>query len=697
LRKYFYILIISILANNQEKEKKLLNRKEIETKIEALREKIRYHDYHYHVLDEPLIADSEYDQLMRELIHLEEKFPQLITFSSPTQRVGSKPLSGFESVTHTRPMLSLSNAFSSDELVAFDKRIKKLLPKAEIDYVVELKIDGLAVSLVYENGFFVRGATRGDGITGEDITSNLRTIKSIPLKLRGKNIPHILEVYGEVYMKKSDFKKLNSKRLQAGEKIFANPRNASAGSVRQLEPNITAQRPLDIFIYRANIPETYNFYRHVEVLDYLKQVGFKVNLNIKLCKNINEVISYCSEWINKKEILDYEIDGMVIKVNSLKLREELGYTTRSPRWAIAYKFPAQQATTKIKDIIVQVGSTGAITPVAEFVEQVPISGSMVKRATLHNEEEIRRKDIRIGDTVLIQKAGEVIPEVVKVIKEERTGKEKKFVMPTHCRVCGTKLVKPEGEVIFRCINPNCPDQVRGRIRHFASRDAMDIEGLGPAIIAQLVEKGLIKDISDLYFLKREDLISLERMAKKSADNLLDAIKKSKKKSLSNLIYGLEMRYVGVHTSEVITRHYSTLDKFKKADLEELIEIKEIGPKIAKSIINFFENEKNLDIIERLRDAGLNFGQEGKKISEGKRVQILAGKQFVLTGTLKDFTRDEAGRRIKELGGRVTGSVSKKTDYVVVGENPGSKYTTAKELRVSIINEQEFKKLIAIDK
>ncbi len=697
LRKYFYILIISILANNQEKEKKLLNRKEIETKIEELREKIRYHDYHYHVLDEPLIADSEYDQLMRELIHLEEKFPQLITFSSPTQRVGSKPLSGFESVTHTRPMLSLSNAFSSDELVAFDKRIKKLLPKAEIDYVVELKIDGLAVSLVYENGFFVRGATRGDGITGEDITSNLRTIKSIPLKLRGKRIPHNLEVYGEVYMKKSDFKKLNSKRLQAGEKIFANPRNASAGSVRQLEPNITAQRPLDIFIYRANIPETCNFYRHVEVLDYLKQVGFKVNLNIKLCKNINEVISYCSEWINKKEILDYEIDGMVIKVNSLKLREELGYTTRSPRWAIAYKFPAQQATTKIKDIIVQVGSTGAITPVAEFVEQVPISGSMVKRATLHNEEEIRRKDIRIGDTVLIQKAGEVIPEVVKVIKEERTGKEKKFVMPTHCRVCGTKLVKPEGEVIFRCINLNCPDQVRGRIRHFASRDAMDIEGLGPAIIAQLVKKGLIKDISDLYFLKREDLISLERMAKKSADNLLDAIKKSKEKSLSNLIYGLEMRYVGVHTSEVITRHYSTLDKFKKADLEELIEIKEIGPKIAKSIINFFENEKNLDIIERLRDAGLNFGQEEKKISEGKRVQILAGKQFVLTGTLKDFTRDEAGRRIKELGGGVTGSVSKKTDYVVVGENPGSKYTTAKELRVSIINEQEFKKFIEIDK
>jgi len=668
------------------------NYDDIVKKIEELREKIRYHNYRYYVLDDPTVSDAEYDRLMRDLIELEEKYPQYITSSSPTQRIGIEPVSGFTTVKHITSMLSLANAFSTEELQAFDQRIKKLIPQQKLEYVVELKIDGLAVALVYENGIFIRGATRGDGVNGEEITSNLRTVKSIPLKLFGENIPPRIEVYGEVYMKKSDFKKLNEERIKKGESLFANPRNAAAGSVRQLDPRITARRHLDTFIYRATFPEGNNSNVHMEVLNYLKNIGFKVNPHIKLFQDIGEVVSYCLQWIEKKEELDYEIDGMVIKVNSLRMREELGSTTRSPRWAIAYKFPAQQVTTRVQGIIVQVGRTGALTPVA-ILDPVRISGSVVQRATLHNEDEIRRKDIRIGDVVLIQKAGEIIPEVVKVIKEKRTGKETEFLMPTQCPVCGAKVFRPEGEVASRCNSLTCPAQIKERIRHFASRNAMDIEGLGPAIIDQLVEKGLIKDISDLYFLERDDLISLERMAEKSADNLLDAIEKSKKKSLPNLIYGLGIRYVGVHTAEVITRYYPTLDKFKKANLEKLIEINEIGPKIAESIILFFKEKESLAIIERVRSTGLNFGQEEEKIREEKEVQMLAGKQFVLTGTLKDFTRTQAKEIISELGGRVTGSVSKKTDYVVAGEDPGSKYQKAQELGVPIINGEEFKKII----
>lgn len=662
-------------------------------KIEELREKIRYHNYRYYVLDDPTVSDAEYDRLMRDLIELEEKYPRYITPYSPTQRVGIEPVSEFTTVKHITPMLSLANAFSTEELRAFNQRIKKIVPEQKLEYVVELKIDGLAVALVYENGIFVRGATRGDGVMGEEITSNLRTVKAIPLKLFSENIPPHIEVYGEVFMKKSDFKKLNKERIKNGESLFANPRNAAAGSVRQLDPRITAQRHLDTFIYRATFYEENKFNNHMEVLNYSKKIGFKVNSHIKLCQDIEEAISYCLQWIEKKEELDYEIDGMVVKVNSLRMREELGSTTRSPRWAIAYKFPAQQLTTKVQDIIVQVGRTGALTPVA-VLDPVRISGSVVQRATLHNEDEIRRKDVRIGDTVLVQKAGEVIPEVVKVIKEKRTGEEKKFVMPTQCPVCGAKVFRPEGEVVSRCNSLTCSAQIKERIRHFASRDAMDIEGLGPAIIDQLVEKELNRDISNLYFLKRDDLISLERMAEKSADNLLDAIEKSKRKSLAHLIYGLGIRYVGVHTSEVITKHFPTLDKFKKANLEELIEIDEIGPKIAESIIFFFKEKENLAIIERLRSAGLNFGQEEEKIREEKGTHILAGKQFVLTGALKDFTRTQAKKIIIELGGRVTDSVSKKTDYVVAGEEPGSKYQKAQELGVNIINEEEFKKLIS---
>ena len=561
--------------------------------------------------------------------------------------------------------------------------------------MVELKIDGLAVALVYENGIFVRGSTRGDGVIGEDITSNIRTIKSIPLKLLDENVPSRLETYGEIYMKKSDFKRLNEEKMKVEEKLFANPRNAAAGSVRQLDPRISAKRNLDSFIYRATFPEEHKFINHIEVLNYLKKIGFKVNSHIKLCEDMEEAINYCQEWIDKKDVLDYEIDGMVIKVNSLKMREELGATTRSPRWAIAYKFPAQQVTTKVRNIIIQVGRTGALTPVA-ILDPVKVSGSVVQRATLHNEDEIKKKDIRIGDTVLVQKAGEIIPEITKVMKERRTGKEKEFIMPDLCPVCGAKVFRVEGEAVSRCESLICPAQIKQRIRHFTSRDAMDIEGLGPAIVEQLVENELIRDFSDLYYLKHEDVVALDRMAQKSTDNLMKAIEKSKGKDLVHLLYGLGIRYVGIHTAEVMVKYYKNLDQYKNIELEELVKINEVGPKIAESIIFFFSQKENVEIIEKLRKAGLNFGtnEEEEKIKDSK-TQRLQEKQFVLTGVLKDFTRTQAKEIISKLGGRVTGSVSKKTDYVVSGENPGSKYQKARELGITIINEEEFKGIAGI--
>ena len=672
------------------------NLKEIEKKIEELRQKIRYHNYRYYVLDDPLVLDIEYDQLMKELEEWEMKYPQYITPTSPTQRVGVEPVAGFAPVKHIAPLLSLANSFSSEELRAFDQRIKKIIPQQKLEYVVELKIDGLAVALVYENGIFVRGSTRGDGVIGEDITSNIRTIKSIPLKLLDENVPSRLETYGELYMKKSDFKRLNEEKMKVEEKLFANPRNAAAGSVRQLDPRISAKRNLDSFIYRATFPEEHKFINHIEVLNYLKKIGFKVNSHIKLCEDMEEAINYCQEWIDKKDVLDYEIDGMVIKVNSLKMREELGATTRSPRWAIAYKFPAQQVTTKVRNIIIQVGRTGALTPVA-ILDPVKVSGSVVQRATLHNEDEIKKKDIRIGDTVLVQKAGEIIPEITKVMKERRTGKEKEFIMPDLCPVCGAKVFRVEGEAVSRCESLICPAQIKQRIRHFTSRDAMDIEGLGPAIVEQLVENELIRDFSDLYYLKHEDVVALDRMAQKSTDNLMKAIEKSKGKDLVHLLYGLGIRYVGIHTAEVMVKYYKNLDQYKNIELEELVKINEVGPKIAESIIFFFSQKENVEIIEKLRKAGLNFGtnEEEEKIEDSK-TRKLQGKQFVLTGTLKNFTRNQAKEMISKFGGRVTGSVSKKTDYVVSGENPGSKYQKARELGITIINEEEFKGIAGIE-
>jgi len=665
------------------------NREKIKKEIDELRKIIRKHNYHYYVLDKPTISDNEYDNLMKRLMTLEGKYPELIIPDSPTQRVGAKPLEEFKAARHLVPMLSLANAFDDQDLIDFDQRIRKNYPQDTFDYVVELKIDGLAIALVYENGVLQRGATRGDGFTGEDVTQNLRTINSIPLKLMNfENLSDTIEVYGEVYMDKDNFKRLNDERIKRGENLFANPRNAAAGSVRQLDPAITAKRKLDTFVYRATFPEGDRFNTHMEVLNFLRSAGFKVNPHIKECNDINEAIAYCKSWLNKKNSLEYEIDGMVIKVNQLRLRQTLGSTSKSPRWAIAYKFPAEQMTTIIKNIIVGVGRTGALTPVA-ILKPVVISGSKVQRATLHNEDEIRRKDIRVGDTVLIQKAGEVIPEVIKVVKEKRTGREKTFKMPDKCPICGSKVVKPEGEVVSRCNNISCPAQVKGRIKHFVSRQAMDIDGLGLAIIEQLVDKKKIKDFADLYYLKKEDLVELERMAEKSSDNLIKAIEASKDRPLSNLIYALGIRFVGSYASKLLAKRISNLLDLKDLSKEDLINIEEIGPKIAESIVLFFKKTENINIIKKLKDAGVNFTSKEGDLQK----RSLNNLQFVLTGSLENYTRKEAKSRIEELGGRVTGSVTKNTDYLVAGRKPGQKYQMAKKMNVKIINENDFRRML----
>jgi DNA ligase (NAD+) len=664
------------------------NHEGIEKEIDELREAIRKNNYYYYVLDKPIISDYEYDRLMNRLIALEKEYPDKVTPDSPTQRVGAKPLEEFNTARHLVPMLSLSNAFSDQELLDFDQRIKKIISKQSFDYVVELKIDGLAIALVYEDNILKRGATRGDGLVGEDITQNVRTINSIPLRLRNNIKIGIIEVYGEVYMKKESFKKLNEERLKKGENVFANPRNAAAGSVRQLDSTITAKRQLDTFIYRATFPEGHHFSTHLEVLEFLKNAGFKINPNIKPCHDIYEAIDFCQSWKNKKNKLNYEIDGMVIKVNQLALREKMGSTSKSPRWAMAYKFPAEQMTTVIQDIIVGVGRTGALTPVA-ILNPITISGSKVQRATLHNEDEIRRKDIRVGDTVLIQKAGEVIPEIVKVIKEKRTGKEKKFQMPDKCPVCGSRIVKIDDEVVSRCNNISCPAQIKERIKHFVSRQAMDIDGLGSALIEQLVDKKIIKDFADLYYLKKEDLIKLDRMADKSSDNIIKAIKKSKERPLSNLIYALGIRYVGNYASKLLAQSIDKLLDLSKMTWEELVNMKELGPKIAESIVLFFQKKENIEIIKKLEDAGVTFTSQEKSSEK----QTLKEAQFVLTGSLENFTREEARDKIEQLGGRVTGNVTKKTDYVVVGKEPGQKYQKAKKMNVKIIEEQDFIKML----
>jgi len=668
------------------------DRAEATERIEVLRKNIRYYDRKYYVDDNPEISDYEYDQLMKELEELEAQYPDLITSDSPTQRVGGEPAEEFANVEHRVAMLSLDNTYSSDELLEFDNRIRKLIPSQDIEYVVELKLDGLGVALLYENGKLVRGATRGDGEMGEDVTANLKTIKSIPLVLEdiGQKLSS-LEVRGEVYIQKSAFQELNRQREDDGETVFANPRNASAGSVRLLDPRITASRPLDIFLYTISYVNGASFSTHWESLQALKDMGFKTNPNSKKFVTINEVVDYCKEWAEKRDELDYEIDGMVVKVNSLDQQVELGFTTKSPRWAISYKFPARQATSKIDDIIIQVGRTGSLTPVA-VLSPTKLSGIIITRATLHNEDEIRRKDIKIGDTVLIERAGDVIPAVVEVIRDKRTGQEREFQMPDKCPVCESEVFRPEGEAVLRCMNSACPAQVKEHLHHFASRDAMNIDGLGPAIIDQLVEKNLVRTIADLYFLKKEDLIALERMGEKSAQNLLDAIEGSKVNNLARLIFALGIRHVGIRAAEILAEQYQSINTLSNAKVEEFQTIYEIGPKVAESIAQFFQQEGNRQMLNRLQEASVRMSEEAPT-EAGE--QPLKGKTFVLTGALKKRTRDEASEKIKKVGGKVASSVSSKTDYVVVGESPGSKFDKAKKLGITILNEDEFENLIFV--
>jgi DNA ligase (NAD+) len=665
---------------------------DIASKIEKLREEIRHHNYRYYVLDDPVISDAAYDRLMRELEELEKKYPQYQSPDSPTQRVGVRPLEKFNTVAHTVPMLSLSNVLEEEELRDFDRRVKKFLnTSADIEYVAEPKLDGLAVEIIYENARLTQGSTRGDGFVGEDVTQNIKTIKAIPLVLRREQkemLPARLAARGEVIMKIADFKILNKSKEKEGEPLFANPRNAAAGSLRQLDPKITASRRLDIYFYGSGEVEGISFSSHWEILQSFKKWGLKVNNKSRVFDKIEDVVRYHKELEEEREKLPYEIDGIVLKVNSLELQRKLGEVSRSPRWATAYKFTARQEITKIINIEPSVGRTGIITPIA-IMEPVNISGVTVSRATLHNADEMLKKDIRIGDTVLVERAGDVIPAVIKVIKEERTGKEKIFKMPEKCPVCGAKVVRLEGEAAHRCVGLSCPAKLKGTILHFASKRAMDIDGLGTKIVDQLVDTGLVENVADLYNLKLEELANLERMAEKSAQNILDAINASKKRGLARLLYGLGILLVGEHLARILAEKYPSLDDLIKATEGELEEIDEIGPKVAASITSFFAEKENLHVLERLKKAGLQTTEEVERKGE-----LFKGKTLVFTGTLSTFTRSEAERIVEKLGGNASSSVSSKTDFVVVGENPGSKLDKAKELGIKVLTEKEFQKMIS---
>ncbi len=667
-----------------------MSKSQAEKEIEHLRAEIRHHDHLYYVLNKPVISDQEYDRLYEKLKKLEAAHPELVTEDSPTRRVGGEPTKGFPAVKHLVPMMSMDNTYSADEMRSFDERVKKSLKKKTVEYVVELKFDGVSISLLYEKGKFVRGATRGDGLEGDDISRNLKTIRSIPLVFfeEAGEVPRSIEVRGEAYMTKKGFEELNRKKEKAGEELFANPRNAAAGSLKLLDPKEVAKRHLDLYIWGTGHSEGLKLKTHMEVLEYLKKAGFRVNPHYKLCGDIEEVIEYCNSWEGKKEKLEFEIDGMVLKVNDLADRETLGATSKSPRWAIAYKFPAEKALTQVEDITVQVGRTGAITPVA-ILKPVHLSGTTVSRATLHNFDEIERLDVRIGDKVYVEKSGEIIPKILSVAKDKRTGKERKFPTPAKCPACGSKLLNVPEEVAIRCENAGCPAQIKERLLHFASRDAMDIEGMGDALVNQIVDKKLVNDYGDIYYLKFEDVKTLERMAEKSGRNLIDAIEKSKSNELNRLIYALGIRHVGEHAAWVLAGHFGSIEKLKDASVEKLTTTPEIGPVMAESIYNFFRNKENLKILKKLKDARLKMSQPVR--SEGQA--RLAGKTIVITGTLKSFTRNEAEETVRRLGGNAASSVSKSTDFLVVGEEPGSKLDKAKTLGVRIIKEEEFKKMV----
>ena len=662
---------------------------DVKKRVERLCEEIEYHNHRYYVLDQPEISDAEYDRLMRELEKLEDQYPELRTLNSPTQRVGAPPLEAFEIVRHSLPMLSLANAFDEREARDFDKRVKKFLgTSTDVVYVTEPKLDGLAAELVYESGHFVVGSTRGDGVNGENITQNLRTIKTIPLQLirKGIPVPERLEVRGEVIMQIDKFKALNRKREEMEEPVFANPRNAAAGSVRQLDSKITVERPLEIYCYGLGEVRGYRFKTHWEILQTLPQWGLRTNPHVRRCRNIDEVLTYHEEMNEKRETLPYEIDGIVMKVDDIDLQVRLGEISRSPRWALAFKFQPKQETTKILDIIAQVGRTGALTPVA-MMQPVNVGGVEVSRATLHNQDEIDKKDVRIGDTVIIQRAGDVIPEVVEVITSKRTGAEKKFRIPSKCPVCGSEVIREE--VIHRCIGLDCPAQLKGRIKHFASKRAMDIDGLGVKLIGQLVDKGLVNDVADIYDITKDQLIALERMAEKSAQNIIDAIDASKEKPLSKFLYALGIRHVGEHISDVLAHRFSRLDDFPALSEDDLMKAEEVGPEVAASVARFFRDKKNRESIERLKKAGVKVIEPRVK-ARGK----LADKVFVFTGTLHSYGREEARSLVEKLGAKTVSIVSKKVDFVVAGEDPGSKFDKAKGLGVTILTEEEFKKRVS---
>jgi DNA ligase (NAD+) len=658
--------------------------------IDRIREEINYHNYRYYVLDSPVVSDQEYDRLMRRLEELEKTYPDLVTPDSPTRKVGAPPLEEFGTVTHSVPMLSLQNALSSDELVDFDKRTKKLLGDRGFGYVAEPKIDGLGVEVVYRDGTYTQGSTRGDGYTGEDVTENLRTIRSLPLRLISSDgaPPALLEVRGEVYMAKSDFSKLNRRREAEGEPTFANPRNAAAGSVRQLDSSVTASRRLNIFIYAMGRIEGVEFKTHWEMLQAFKSWGLRVNPEIETCRSIEDAVSFHQGLEARRNSLDYEIDGVVLKVDDLALQNELGQISRSPRWAIAYKFQPEQATTVIEDIIVQVGRTGALTPVA-VMKPVRIGGVEVKRATLHNQDEIDRKDVRIGDTVVVQRAGDVIPEVVTVVAEKRSSGAKPFKIPGTCPVCGSDVYKDPDEAVSRCTNVTCPAIVKQSIKHFASKSAMDIDGLGSKLVDLLVDVGLVHTFADLYRLTKDDLVDLERLADKSAENLIGALQKSRATTLARLIYALGIRHVGYHVAQVLADNFASVAELERADQVRLTSIKEIGPKVAESIRTFFSLKQNRSAVEDLLSQGVHYEAPGKR--HGAKLE---GKVFVFTGSLKRFKRSEAKQTVESLGGRVASGVSKKVDYVVVGEDPGSKLEEAKQLGIETIDEQEFEEIVS---
>ena len=670
---------------------KVADRKNAQSLTDELKEELNKHNYYYYIKDAPIISDADYDRLMKNLQILEGKFPELITDDSPTQRIGATLEGGFKTVEHGEKMLSLQDAFDYDELKDFLERVYKDLglPENEVEFVCELKIDGSAVALVYEDGRFASGATRGDGIIGEDITQNLRTIKTIPLKLLKPIIPPRLEVRGEVYLAKDEFGKINMQREEEGLATFANPRNAAAGSLRQIDPKMTAQRKLNIFLYGAATNPNLNIDNQFDLLSFLIDIGLRVNPNIRKATGFEQIKEYIENWRDRRRDLQYETDGIVIKVNKFALQQRLGQTSKNPRWAAAFKYPPEQQTTKVLDITVNVGRTGTLTPVA-VLQPVRISGSTVSHATLHNEDELNRKDVRIGDWVLVHKAGEIIPEIIMSIKERRNGTEREFKMPARCPVCGSDVERPEGEVAIRCTSLACPAQQFERIVHFASKSAMDIDGLGPAVVEKLLNKNIIKDSADIYYLKYEDITKVENFKEKSTNNLLAAIGVSKSKPLTRLLFAMGIRFVGSHIADVLSSNYVNLDDLIHASFEDLSKIYEIGPRIAESITTFFKQDQNLKIIEKLKAAKVNFDSEIKNIS---KKAAFTGKIFVLTGKLSSFTRDGAKEIIEKFGGRVVSSVSKNTDMVLVGEEPGSKLDDAQKYEIRTISEEDFKKMI----